>query len=272
MNMNIRWVVVTAALVLVSACGAEEPSADPGPSATPTASSPSSPAGTASAAPARTMVMFGDSWPFGAHCNGCTPYPDLYAEALDVETPTGFTNLTENGGTSDSLLTEIRSFAPYRDAIADADIIVISIGANDMEPAFTSYGADTCGPPKGLGCFRKVADAWGRNMDALLTEFDTLRAGRPTAVRVLTQANEADPDLTSMFGEPFMTEQLPQVMEWQNQEFCRAAARHHDQCVDLRPVLNGPELTVPVDVNTQDAMQAVADALMTIGLPELQGS
>jgi lysophospholipase L1-like esterase len=270
--MNLRWMAACAALILVSACGADDPSAAPAPGPTASrAASPSSPSSAASTAPARTMVAFGDSWPFGAHCNGCTPFPDLYAAALDTEAPTGFTNLTENGGTSDSLLSEIQSFAPYRNAIADADVIVISIGANDLEPALASYGGDTCGPPKGLGCFREVADAWGRNMDAILTEFDELRGGRPTAVRVLTQAIEADPNLTFMFGESFLLDQGAQIVAWQKQEFCRAAARHHDRCVDLRPVLNGPSLDVPRDVNTQEAMQAVADSLMAIGLPELQG-
>jgi lysophospholipase L1-like esterase len=259
--MSTRWVVAAAALVLVSACGADEPSTGPARS--------EAPAGQASNGATRSMVMFGDSWPFGAHCNGCTPFPDLYAEALDAEAPTGFTNLTENGGTTESLLGEIRDFAPYRDAIATADVIVISIGANDLEPALASFGGDTCGPPKGLGCFRAVADAWGRNMDAILTELDELRGGQPTAIRVLTQANEADSNLTFMFGESFVTEQLPQVMAWQKEEFCRAAARHHDQCVDLRPVLNGTELNEPANVNTQEAMQAVADSLIAIGLPEL---
>jgi lysophospholipase L1-like esterase len=259
----VRWAVAAAALILFAACGTDEPSAGPAPSGTATSAS------TASTAPVRSMVAFGDSWPYGAHCNGCTPFPDLYAEALDAEAPTGFTNLTEDGGTTESLLAEIRDYAPYRDAIADADVIVISIGANDLEPAFASFGGDTCGPPKGLGCFREVADAWGRNMDGILTVFDELRGGRPTAIRVLTQAIEADPNLTFMFGESFLTDQGAQIVAWQKEEFCGAAARHHAQCVDLRPVLNGPNLDEPRDVNTQEAMQAVADSLLATGLPEL---
>jgi lysophospholipase L1-like esterase len=270
--MNIRWLFASAALVLVSACSTDEPSAGPAPSASQTASSTANPTSSAPAAPARTLVAFGDSWPFGAHCNGCTPFPDLYAEALDAEVPTGFTNLTENGGTTESLLAEMQSFEPYRTAIADADVIVISVGANDLEPAFETFAAGDCGPPKDLGCFRKVADDWGRSMEAILTVFDELRGGQPTAVRVLTQANESDPGLLAGFGDEFVHEQLPQVMAWQEQEFCRAAARHHDHCVDLRPVLNGPKVNELVDVNTQEAMQTVADTLLAIGLPELEGT
>jgi lysophospholipase L1-like esterase len=278
---TIRWVVASAVLVLVSACGADDdPSAAPAPSATaseaasPTASPTASPSDSsdATAPPSRSLVVFGDSWPFGAHCDGCTPFPDLYAEALNAEASTEFTNLTEDGGTTDSLLGEMQSFEPYRTAIADADVIVMSLGANDLEDAFGIYAAGDCGPPKGLGCFREVADAWGRNMDAMLTVIHDLRGKRPTAIRVLTQANEADAGLSAAFGEKFVTEQLPQVMAWQKEEFCRAAARHHDQCVDLRPVLNGPELNEPTDVNTQEAMQTVADTLLALGLPELQGA
>jgi hypothetical protein len=88
-----------------------------------TASQAASPTATSStgsvdsASPARSLVAFGDSWPYGAHCNGCTPFPDLYAEALNPEAPTEFTNLTENGGTTDSLLSEMQSSEPYRTAI-----------------------------------------------------------------------------------------------------------------------------------------------------------
>jgi hypothetical protein len=274
--MNIRWLVASAALLLVSACGADDdpsaapatPSHEAGQESSPTASATSD----ASAPPSRSLVVFGDSWPFGAHCNGCTPFPALYAEALDAEASTGFTNLTEDGGTTESLLTELGSFEPYRTAIADADIVVISIGANDLEPAFETFAAGDCGPPKGLGCFRTIADEWGRNMDEILSVFDELRGGQPTAIRVLTQANEADAGLSAAFGESFVNEQLPQVMAWQQEEFCRAATRHHAQCVDMRPVLNGKNLDKPTDVNTQEAMQAVADSLVALGLPELQGA
>ena len=269
---GIRWAVAAAAVILVSACGADDPSASSDPSVTATASQSSSPTSTDTAEPARTFVMFGDSWPYGAHCNGCTPFPDLYAEALDAEEPTGFTNLTEDGGTSDSLLAEIRDSEPYRSAIKDADVIVISIGANDLEDAFGSYAGGGCGPPKGLGCFREVADAWGRNMDAMLAEIHDLRGKQPTAIRVLTQANEDDPGLRAGFGEEFVTDVLPQVMAWQKEEYCRVAVRHHDQCVDLRPVLNGTDPKDLRDVNSQEAMQEVADALVAIGLPELKGA
>ena len=249
---------------LLTACGDDDPASASGPTSAATGNS-----STGSSSATRSFVAFGDSWPYGAHCNGCTPFPDLYAAALNAEAPTEFTNLTEDGGSTESLLSEMRTYEPYRDAIAGADVIVISIGANDLEEAFASYGAGDCGPPDDLGCFREVADGWGQNMDAMLGEIHDLRGDQPTAIRVLTQANELDQGLIEGFGDTFVYEKLPQVMAWQQEEYCRVADTHHDRCVDLRPVLNGTDFNELRDVNTQQAMQEVADRLLAIGLPEL---
>ncbi len=50
---------------------------------------------------------------------------------------------------------------------------------------------------------------------------------------------------------------------------CEAARTHDAICVDVRPVLNGPTLDQPVDENSPQSMQAVADSLLATGLPEL---
>jgi len=51
---------------------------------------------------------------------------------------------------------------------------------------------------------------------------------------------------------------------------CEVAAGHNATCVDIALALNGPDLLRPRDVNTQDAMQAVADAILATGLNELK--
>jgi hypothetical protein len=47
------------------------------------------------------------------------------------------------------------------------------------------------------------------------------------------------------------------------------ARAHAAMCVYLAPILNGPKLTKPQDVNTPKATAAVAKALLDTALPEL---
>ena len=248
--------VLAAGALLLSACGA---------SAGPDAPSPS--------ASAVQYVAFGDSWPFGAHCGGCTPFPELYAEGLDasLDAPVDFSNLTTNGGTSGDLRNDVESSETTRAAIADAEIIIISTGANDMEPAFESWLDDTCGGADQLDCFREIAVGWEENFEAILTEIDGLRGGQPTAVRILTNANEFldDPGLLASFGADFGLSGGATITGLHHEALCAAAERHGAICVDLRPVLNGPDFTKPADVNSRESMQLVADALLASGLDEL---
>ena len=51
---------------------------------------------------------------------------------------------------------------------------------------------------------------------------------------------------------------------------CDNAKKHDVVCVDVRPVLNGPDLQQPVNDSTQESMDAVADLLVQTGVPELE--
>jgi hypothetical protein len=223
--------------------------------------------------PSWKYVAFGDSWPYGAHCDGCRPFPKLYADGLAATTDhrIDFVNLTTNGGTAQSLLKSIQTSLQTRDAIKSADIIVIATGGNDLEPAFDAYGAGTCGGADHFDCFRKVGEVWRTSFDGILTEINALRAGKPTAIRLVTNSNEAlsDPGLIGLFGPNDKSGGGTFVTNLHHDVLCDVAAKHGAKCVDLRPVLNGPNFDKPQDVNTQEAMQAVADALLTSGLDEL---
>jgi hypothetical protein len=78
-------------------------------------------------------------------------------------------------------------------------------------------------------------------------------------------------------SDPEATEGLPPdamafgaaMFEALNTAACDVAADHDAICVDVRRVLNGPTLDRPVDENSDEAMQDVADALVDTGLPEL---
>ena len=224
--------------------------------------------------PSWTYVAFGDSWPYGAHCNGCRPFPVLYADGLATTTDhrIDFVNLTTNGGTPQSLLKSIQTSEQMRDAVKSADIIVISTGANDLEDAFGLFAAGSCGGADHFDCFRKVGEVWRTSFDGILTEINTLRAGKPTAIRLATNSNEAlsDPGLIEIFGLKDSSGGGAFITDLHHEILCEVAAKHEAKCVDLRPVLNGPNFDEPQDVNTQEAMQAVADALLASGLDELR--
>ena len=159
-----------------------------------------------------------------------------------------------------------------RDVIVSADIIVISTGANDLEKAFDLFGAGNCGGADHFVCFRKVGEGWRVSFDGILTEIETLRNGKPTAIRLVTNSNEAlsDPGLIGLLGPKDKSGGGAFFTKLHHDVLCEVAAKHGAMCVDLRPVLNGPNFDKPQDVNTQEAMQAVADALLASGLGELR--
>ena len=227
-----------------------------------------------------SYVAFGDSWSSGAHCGGCRTFVSLYADGLAPKTHRKivFRNLTQtkvpgsnDGQTSGSLLSDLRSDSSTRRATKNADIIVISTGANDLEPAFDAYGAGTCGGSDKADCFRQIAAKWRTNFDAILAQIRKLRAGRPTAIRVISNSNEflADPNFIP-FGKDFGSTTGVLITELMRTAVCGAAKAHAAVCVPLGPVLNGPDLLRPQDVNTPKAMKAVAQALLATGLPELR--
>ena len=224
--------------------------------------------------PSWTYVAFGDSWPYGAHCNSCRPFPVLYADGLATTTDhrIDFVNATTNGGTSQSLLKSIQTSEKMRDAVKSADIIVISTGGNDLEDAFGLFVAGNCSGADNFDCFRKVGEVWRTSFDGILTEINTLRAGKPTAIRLVTNSNEAlsDPGLIEIFGPKDSSGGGAFITDLHHEILCEVAAKHGATCVDLRPVLNGPNFDEPQDGNTQEAMQGVADALLASGLDELR--
>lgn len=78
---------------------------------------------------ALTYVSLGDSWPEGAHCNGCRTFPQLHAEALQelLGRPITFKALagaaqpyfdTPGGGGSSGLLEALRSDDAFRAEVA----------------------------------------------------------------------------------------------------------------------------------------------------------
>jgi hypothetical protein len=262
------------ALVLavgLSGCGGED--------SLPHANGDSTPATTseASAQPEGLVyVALGDSWPEGAHCNGCRTFPETHAEALSsvVGEPVALHNLagqaqpyfdSPGGGGTTGLRKALETDEAFREEVAAGDIIVISTGPNDGGDVFDVIQSGKCGGADDTSCVTKLDRNWHRDFDAILAEIEELRAGKPTAVRLVNAANAFnDPSFSpaALRGYEAYFEALTDAM-------CDNAKKHDAVCVDVRPVLNGPDFEQPVDDSSQESMDAVAALLTETGVPEL---
>jgi hypothetical protein len=219
-----------------------------------------------------TYIALGDDWPAGAHCTGCVPFPQLHAHALQADTgrTVDLKNLATLGGGMASLLDAVQTDEAFRSEVASGDIIVISTGPNEGEAVIDAVAAGTCGGADNFECVRELGQSWTEELDAILDEIEQLRAGKPTAVRLVNAANAfigstlpgLDKATTAALSKLFF-EELTAAM-------CENASAHGAKCLDVRPILNGPSLEQPVDDESIESTHAVADALTQMGIPELE--
>lgn len=230
-------------------------------------------------APALTFVALGDSWPEGAHCGFCLTFAGRYASGLEdlAGRPVDLVDLAgqdqpffqTDGGGSASLLKALREDMAFRDEVATGDVIMIATGPNEGQDAWRSWTHGRCG--EGYACVQPLEEEWRANFNAILDEIADIRGDRPTAIRMVSAAN--------FLLIPEVAKDLPadaaaygaRVFEALNTAACDAAQAHGALCVDVRPILNGPNMDQPVDENSEESMQAVADGLLATGLPEFDG-
>ena len=216
-----------------------------------------SPAATGAPSPGPlALLALGNSLPGGMGCAApCRPYPELVGEAASAALgrPVSVTNLATNDGLgSGTLLERVTTDQVHRDAIAGADIITLQIGRNDW--------FDGCYAPNLESCLTAGEQKVAGNLDAILTEIDTLRAGKPTAVRVLDyyNAEAGDPNLpgdwtfddTPEATAAFMAAYDPLLMRFDD-TICRVATEHDAVCVDLMAAFNGPDGTASAEPYVQ---------------------
>jgi lysophospholipase L1-like esterase len=238
-----RATAVIAGLLLLAACQSGSPAVTQSQAASPAATSQASP----SSGPALRVVTIGDSIPFGKDdCGGCTDFTTLVASALQQQT--GETVEAENLSTHDNLtgarlLDRIRTDQAVRTAVSRADVVIVSIGRNDTPWNSTDDPCDGNNPDgvfnwtKYTGaCVTQQAQRHGTQLDGILGEIQSLRAGKPTALRVLVDYNDVIGDPTVGVGAdaPSIA-----VVEAFAQETCRVATLHRAVCVDVYHAFNG---------------------------------
>jgi lysophospholipase L1-like esterase len=271
--------VLALLLVLLAACG-QGPGHAFGQPDTAGAAPPhgmvASPTSEPTAAGPWHVVALGDSVTSGAHCN-CAGYPAIYARDLARARGARVTvqNLGQGGQTSTGLLGQLRRpGSPQRTAVQHADIVLITIGANDFSDHHDDVVADRCALDGQSPCVDTEMRELRQNMLALLDTINNLRAGRRTAVLVTGYWNVfQDGDVARRdFGERglqaalHLTERANQVIRSVSD---RAGARYVDIFAPFeRPGADVTSLLAP-DGNHPDAAghELIARSLLAAGLP-----
>jgi len=131
------------------------------------------------AGPMVNLVAVGDSVPAGSGC-GCTPFPDRYAGSLAATTgrKVAVSNDGMPGLTSPGLLTRLQDGQGVAADVAAADILTITIGANDFDYA----QADPSCPGGAVACFDSQLAELSHDLNSILARVAVLRHHSPTTV------------------------------------------------------------------------------------------
>lgn len=223
-----------------------------------------------------SLVGLGDSIPAGDECPGCTPFVELYGQQLAQQrsAPVQVTNLGVGGWTSSDLLGALQPGGDDAAAVAAADVVTVTIGANDFFAQLDSYLAGDCGGGDGLGCFQPYLPQLRTTLTQVLQQISTLRAGRPTQVLVTGYWNVFPDGAVAQdeYGPGFLTASASLTTE-ANAVISSVAAAHGAAYADLVTPFKGAAgdadptalLADDGDHPDQAGHQAIADALVALG-------
>lgn len=222
-----------------------------------------------------TVVAMGDSVTSGTHCR-CSPFPELYAKAVARTRGVRATaqNFGAPGQDSDELLAELRdASSSLARAVADADIDLVTIGANDFSARHSEVTSGTCTG----ACLTNDLSHMRSNLVALLKRIRAMRQGRPTAILVTGYWNVfEDGQVAKAFPTP--GREATRQLTWMANQAIRSAAHATGATyVDLYRPFNGPAsrgdvtnlLATDGDHPNARGQQLIADALVAAGLPGL---
>lgn len=125
----------------------------------------------------------GDSVTAGDNCT-CAAFPQLYRDGLESKygLPVEVTNDGVGGQASGDLLATLEASAQTQANVASADVVVVTIGANDFAQVQEAVGTTACGAD--LACARPALANLSRNLGAILPRIRDLRGDRSTTLLV----------------------------------------------------------------------------------------
>lgn len=148
---------------------------------TPTAGAPGGPASKPPPRANLSLATLGDSVPGGANCS-CPPFGDIYAALLTQRggRPVSVHNFGVDGQTSATLKDEIVvTGSPQAQAVADAAVVTITVGANDFDEMIVDSAA--CAD---VGCYHDTLAALRTNLTDIINGVRRLAPARPPLILV----------------------------------------------------------------------------------------
>ncbi len=289
-----------AAVLVVSACSSALTPSPPPPS---TIASPTIAPATASPSLDRNtihLLVLGNSIAIPEMgCGGCVGFDQQYASYLEEVTgrAVALDNQTRPEAKIGDLQRVLDTEASLQNAVAGADIVIVSIGYNNTPPWAPELPCHTPAIVKDADlwpalltmnseCIDATVAIFGAELDAVYGRIEELAAGR-AQVRINLGSfdnardnpggdgtiTDVEPDVLAAALEVFST-----AMERWNQADCAAASAHGFVCGDIYHAFNGPDgkrsisgLVNPADfVHPLEAGQAlIADLLRRVDLSPL---
>ena len=201
------------------------------------------------------LVGFGDSVLAGAGCD-CDDY--LVQAAEQVHHDTGRRVTTSNGGvngaTAADLLDELHTDEKAIAQVKRADVIVLTVGANDLQPSLDSWADRGCN----ADCYQPGITSMAARLDTVLTVID--QSKKPgTTVLVTDYWNVyLDGEVgRRTYGAGYLS-WSDTVTKAANKAICQAAEQGHATCVDLYRPFKGDGGDDPTELLAGDGDHANA--------------
>jgi len=201
-----------------------------------------------------TVVALGDSVTAGSSCD-CDAFPRVYASALSAQrdADVSLVNDGEAGETSSDVLADLSDKHEAQD-VADADVVLLTIGANDFGDLHDTIGTSACGSSDLLGCTSREQQALSDHLDSIFDRVDQLRSGKPTVVLATGYWNVfEDGDVGKQVFSAAGRDASDQLTQDVNRVIARAADRADATYVDLYvPFKGGDGPRDPTDLLAAD--------------------
>jgi lysophospholipase L1-like esterase len=196
------------------------------------------------------VVGLGDSVTAGSACD-CLDFVRLYARELPPAEggPARVVNLGVPGSTSADLRRDLERQGPTTRTVTQASIVLVTIGANDLNPLFGRWRQGGC---RG-DCWQDAVHAVSANVSAIVRDIHRLRGGRPTAVLVTNYWN------VFIDGEVARRRLGAGYLRWSDRltraadaAICSASRPLGARCVDLYSAFKGDGGHDPTDLLAGD--------------------